>query len=132
MEKEYKNLVLGCQNCKQDFIIEPDDFSFYEKIKVPPPTFCPECRAIRRMIGANERVLYKRKCDITGEQIFSMFPEDVSFPVYETKKWYSDEWDPYQYAMDYDFSKPFFEQFAKLFNKVPRMALVRQGFLINS
>jgi hypothetical protein len=24
-----------CQNCKNDFVIESDDFSFYEKIKVP-------------------------------------------------------------------------------------------------
>jgi len=29
-----------CQNCKKDFTIEPDDFAFYEKIKVPTPTFC--------------------------------------------------------------------------------------------
>ena len=29
----------SCQNCKNDFIIEPDDFAFYDKIKVPPPTF---------------------------------------------------------------------------------------------
>jgi len=121
-----------CQNCKKDFTIEPDDFGFYEKIKVPPPTFCPECRQVRRMVGANERVFYKRKCDMTGENIFSMYPEDTKFPVYETKKWYSDEWDPYQYGQEYDFSRPFFEQFKELLNKVPRMALVRQGFSINS
>jgi hypothetical protein len=29
MEKEYKNLVLGCQNCKKDFVIEIEDFNFY-------------------------------------------------------------------------------------------------------
>lgn len=132
MDKEYKNLVLGCQNCKKDFTIEPEDFSFYEKIKVPPPTFCPECRSVRRMIGANKLTLYKRKCDMTGEQIFSIFPENVPFPVYESKKWYSDEWDPYGYGMKYDFSRSFFEQFQELLNKVPRMALVRQGFSINS
>ena len=28
-----------CQNCKAQFIIEPDDFTFYEKINVPPPTW---------------------------------------------------------------------------------------------
>jgi len=28
-----------CQNCKKEFIIEPEDFEFYEKIKVPTPTF---------------------------------------------------------------------------------------------
>ncbi len=35
MESQTKN----CQNCKKDFIIEPEDFNFYEKIKVPAPTF---------------------------------------------------------------------------------------------
>ncbi len=32
-----------CQNCKQNFVIEPEDFDFYRKIDVPPPTWCPEC-----------------------------------------------------------------------------------------
>jgi len=27
-----------CQNCQQEFIVEPEDFLFYEKMKVPPPT----------------------------------------------------------------------------------------------
>ncbi|OGI60702.1 hypothetical protein A2641_02260 [Candidatus Nomurabacteria bacterium RIFCSPHIGHO2_01_FULL_37_25] len=126
------NTTRTCQNCKKDFSIEPDDFLFYEKIKVPPPTWCPECRLIRRLVSANELALYKRKCDFTGEQIFSMYDKDAPFPVYETSKWYSDEWDPYQYGMDYDFSKPFFQQFLELRNKVPKMALVRQGFSINS
>ena len=122
----------NCQNCKNDFTIEPDDFGFYEKIKVPPPTFCPECRLIRRMNGTNERVLYKRKCDLTGKDIFSMYDEGTSFPVYEVDAWYSDDWDPYEYAMDYDPSKTFFEQYKELQDKVPRMALVRQGFSVNS
>ncbi|MDQ3075768.1 MAG: hypothetical protein M3Q34_01420 [bacterium] len=121
-----------CQNCKNNFVIEANDFSFYEKIKVPPPTFCPECRSIRRMLGANERSLYKRNCDYTGNQIFSMYPEGAPFPVYETATWYSDEWDPYQYGQEYDFSKPFFQQFQELLDKVPHMALVKQGQSINS
>jgi hypothetical protein len=129
---EYKTETKTCQNCKNDFIIEPDDFSFYEKIKVPPPTFCPECRFIRRFASTNERVLYKRKCDLSGEDIFSMYPEDAPFPVYKTEDWYSDKWDSYIYGMDYDFSKSFFEQFMELQSKVPRMALVRQGMSVNS
>src|SRR3989344_122280 len=128
MQDEIKN----CQNCKKDFVIEPDDFGFYEKIKVPPPTFCPECRLLRRMIATNERVLYKRKCDLTGKDIFSMYDEKATFPVYETDAWYSDAWDPYSYGMDYDENRPFFEQFLELQNKVPRKALIRQGKAINS
>jgi len=67
MESEIKN----CQNCKKDFTIESDDFGFYEKIKVPPPTFCPECRLIRRLSFRNERALYKRKCEIEFETSYS-------------------------------------------------------------
>ncbi|MDO8530382.1 MAG: hypothetical protein Q7S10_03200 [bacterium] len=128
MQQEKKQ----CKSCKQDFIIEVEDFNFYEKMKVPAPTFCPECRFIRRLASTNERVLYKRKCDLTGKEIFSMFDDGVPFPVYETDAWYSDQWDPYLYGMDYDFSRPFFEQFLELQNKVPRMALVRQGLAGNS
>ncbi len=39
-----------CQNCQKDFKIESEDFNFYEKIKVPTPTWCPECRMIRRFL----------------------------------------------------------------------------------
>ncbi len=121
-----------CQNCKKDFVIEKEDFNFYEKIKVPPPTFCPECRLVRRFASTNERVLYKRKCDFSGQNIFSMYPDGTKFPVYDKDIWYSDKWDPYQYGIDYDFSKSFFDQFSELQNKVPRMALVKQRMSVNS
>ncbi len=119
MEDKTENRI--CQNCKKDFIIESEDFNFYEKIKVPPPTFCPECRFIRRFASTNERVLYKRKCDFSGEDIFSMYEASVIFPVYKTDIWYSDSWDSYKYGMEYDFSKPFFAQFLELQKKVPRV-----------
>jgi len=121
-----------CQNCRGEFVIEPDDFGFYEKIKVPPPTWCPPCRRMRRFTHTNETVLYKRKCDLSGKEIFSMYPAGASFPVYETDVWYSDQWDPYQYGMDFDENKPFLEQMLELQSKVPRMSLVRQGLAINS
>ena len=53
-----------CQNCKKNFVIEQEDFNFYDRIKVPPPTFCPECRFQRRMAWRNDRTLYKRNCDL--------------------------------------------------------------------
>ena len=59
----------NCQNCKQNFTIEKEDFTFYEKIssnsggKVPPPTWCPECRLIRRFSFQNTWNLSWRNCD---------------------------------------------------------------------
>ena len=62
MEQETKQ----CEKCKNNFTVEPDDFAFYEKMKVPAPTFCIECREQRRIAHRNERLLYHRKCDLCG------------------------------------------------------------------
>src|SRR3989344_4014278 len=113
-----------CQNCKQNFVIEPDDFAFYEKIKVPPPTFCPECRMIRRMTWRNERTLYKRNCDLCGKNFFSVYKTKEPFPVYCRECWYSDKWDPLDYGFSYNFEKPFFSQFAELWQKVPHSGIL--------
>ena len=116
--------VQVCQNCKQSFTIEPEDFGFYEKIKVPPPTFCPECRRQRRWAQKNNMTLYNRKCDLCGKSSISLFNPDSGFIVYCNKCWWSDKWDPKSYGVDYDFSKPFFTQFKKLAKKVPQMAMI--------
>ena len=124
--------VKQCQNCKQEFTIEPDDFAFYEKMKVPPPTFCPECRFQRRLTYRNERNLYKRKCDLCGKEIVSCFLPDIP-QVYCLPCWWSDNWDPLEYGRNYDFSKSFFAQFAKLRTEVPKASLdVTYQTMINS
>ncbi|MFA6586206.1 MAG: hypothetical protein WCS86_03555 [Candidatus Paceibacterota bacterium] len=112
-----------CQNCKKDFVIEPNDFGFYEKIKVPPPTFCPECRLQRRLIFRNERNYYKRICDLCNTSIIAVYPPDFKTPVYCGKCWWSDKWDPTEYGKNYDPSKSFLEQFKELFYTVPMLAM---------
>jgi hypothetical protein len=91
----------NCQNCKNDFTIEPDDFVFYDKIKVPPPTFCPECRMIRRFNFRNERFLFRRPDAKTGLEIFSTFPPESKVAVYENSFWFGDSWDPFEFGFDY-------------------------------
>src|SRR3989338_8277025 len=113
---------VSCKNCKADFIIDSDDRAFYEKIAVPAPTLCPSCRAIRRMIWWNEHNLYRKK-DINGQEIFSTFPEASPIKIMERDAWWGDSWDamdpPAGGGRDYDFSKPFFEQFKELMLAVP-------------
>ena len=121
----------NCQNCKNDFTIEPDDFSFYEKIKVPPPTFCPECRAQRRFAFRNERKLFKVKDYFNGETIFSLCPEESGKRVVSQEEWFSDVWNGMDYGVDYDFTRPFFEQFKKFNLKVPVYNL-NVEFMVNS
>jgi len=112
-----------CQNCKKDFVIEPDDFAFYEKIKVPAPTFCSECRYQRRLTGRNEWNFYKRNCALCGKSMVSIYNPSYSGPVYCQECWWSDKWDPFDYGQDFDFFKTFFEQFKEFRLKVPRIAL---------
>jgi hypothetical protein len=112
-----------CHNCKAEFVIEPDDFAFYEKIQVPPPTFCPECRLIRRLAWRNEKSLYKRKCAKCGKIMISVFPQDSGLVVYCQPCWWSDSWDGSDFGMDYDPSKLFLLQLQELLKKTPVMAL---------
>ena len=123
----------NCQNCKNDFNIEADDFLFYEKIKVPPPTFCPDCRLIRRMAWRNERSLYKRNCDLCGKSKILQFSADSKYKVYCRECWWSDEWDGVDVGREYDFSRSFFEQYRELLEEVPKAALhTEYSTMINS
>jgi hypothetical protein len=119
MKQEIKN----CQNCKKDFVIEPEDFNFYEKIKVPPPTFCPDCRAQRRFIWRNERSLHKRPCNLCKKEFISIYNKDTPFPVYCHACYHSDAWDPLSYGVEYDQNKNFFSQMKELLQKVPRLGI---------
>ncbi len=120
---EYKQENKICQNCKKDFTIELEDFNFYEKIKVPPPTWCPECRAQRRMVFRNERKLFKVKDHFTGKDIFSMYPKEIGRKIVTKEEWLGDSWDAMEYRQDYDFSRPFFQQLIELDRKVPIYSL---------
>jgi len=120
-----------CQNCKKEFLIEEDDFLFYQKIKVPPPTFCPFCRIERRLAFRNERKLFKIKDAFTDKEIFSLYPPESKKQVVTQEEWFSDSWDALEYGVDYDFSVNFFEQFSKLEKQVPVLSL-RVEYMVNS
>ncbi len=113
----------ACANCKNPFVIEPDDFSFYQRIKVPPPTWCPECRMKRRMVFRNERGLFKDTCKLCNKDIITLYNPDAGVVVYCNECWWSDKWDAAEYAKDYDFTRPFLDQLSGLLKVVPRMAL---------
>ena len=118
----------SCSKCSINFDITDKDLEFYNKIspvfdwkkyEVPTPTFCPECRQQRRLSFRNERKLYKRKCDATGENIISIYSTDKNYKVYSSDFWWSDKWDALDYWLDFDFNKWFFNHFEYLIKKVP-------------
>lgn len=108
-----------CKNCENDFTIEVEDFAFYEKIKVSPPTWCRECRQMRRMSFRNERILFKRKDDRTGKDMISIFSPDSPHKVYDHEYWWDGGFNPMDYGRDFDFSKTFFDQFKDFLEEIP-------------
>lgn len=112
-----------CQNCKKDFQITTEDFDFYTKIDVPPPTWCPECRLVRRLMFQNERTFHWRTCDLCSEKKLMIFPPEDTRQIYCSSCWWSDKWDPTGYSLDLDFTKPFLEQFKTLLFTIPVLGL---------
>ncbi len=83
------------------------------------------------MSWRNERTLYHRKCDATGKDIITMFAPEQPLVVYERDYWWSDKWDQLASGRDYDFSKPFFQQFRELLEKTPLPNLANSN-VVNS
>jgi len=121
-----------CVNCLANFEVTEGDLAFYDKISpefggrrydIPAPTKCPDCRWQQRLMFRNERTFYHRKCDLTGKVMISMHPQERLYPVYNIADWLSDKWDATDYGQDFDFARPYFEQFKELCNKVPHYSL---------
>ena len=111
--------IKQCQNCKKDFIIEPDDFAFYEKLDLPLPVLCPYCRfkyLLAFWVFGRFRIT---KSALSGKTIITVIPESAPFPIYERAEFVSDAWDATTYKKDYDESRPFMEQLVELQSKVP-------------
>ena len=112
---------MNCKQCTTGFEITDSDRQFYQKIDIPEPALCPDCRMQRRFMFRNFFNLYHRKSDLTGKQIISMYDQDAPFPVYEMHEWWGDNWSGLEYGRDVDFDHPVFEQLKILHQTVPRM-----------
>jgi len=118
-----------CPNCGSVFQITQSDLDFYDKISpvfngkkilLAPPTHCSECRQQRRIAWRNERKLYERPCDLCKQSMITAFHPNSPYTVYCHDCWWSHKWDPTEYGQEYDFNRPFFEQFQDLMQKVPK------------
>ncbi|MBI2415782.1 MAG: hypothetical protein HYV33_03920 [Candidatus Kerfeldbacteria bacterium] len=116
-----------CVQCSKTFRIEDQDLEFYEKISVPPPTLCPDCRQQRRLAWRNERNLYERTCSLCHQTIISMYRPDTPYTIYCQPCWWSDRWESTDYAQAYNPQGSFFEQFSELQRQVPRVALANNN-----
>lgn len=125
-------MTTQCKQCSKTFVLEPRDLEFYKKISVPVPTLCPTCRFQRRLAWRNERILYTDTCDSCHKKMFSLYSPDKKFTVYCHDCFWNDKFNPLQYGQSIDWSRPFFEQFAELLQRVPRINLLGSSTVVNS
>ena len=98
-----------CQNCKNQFVIEPDDFAFYERLDIPPSDKCPRCRWQYLLAFWVFGRFRKTQSALSGKTIITTFPESVKFPLYDRTEFVSDAWDPLSFGRAYNHSQSFFE-----------------------
>ncbi|KKW16789.1 MAG: hypothetical protein UY56_C0012G0003 [Parcubacteria group bacterium GW2011_GWA1_50_14] len=108
-----------CESCKRKLTIEPEDSVFYERFGIPAPDECPRCIWRRLLAFWVFGKFRKTKSALSGKTIITTFGEEIKFPLYDRTEWVSDSWDPMQYGKEYDLSRPFFEQFKELQDRVP-------------
>ena len=124
-----------CALTKRSFVIPNEDLTFFEKISpefagikcpIPSPSLCPEARLQRRMAFRNERNLYRRKSELSGKDLLSVFAPDSPYKVLTFEEWWSDGWDPMAYGRDFDPRRRFFDQLRELCLDVPHLPLNRR------
>ena len=111
----------SCKHCKKVFEITDADIKFYETLDVPFPTWCPECRLMRKMAWCNEWVMYTNECLFTKKPLISQFPKTDPRKVLSLKAFFSDEYDPLLYWRDIDFERSIFEQIHELEVSMPHL-----------
>ena len=95
-------------------------------MKAKPPKYCPDCRQQKRLAFWPFAKFNKRKCDLSGESIISIYPSSAHFPVYKSSNWNSDAWEPP--FLDYDASRNFLNSFMNC--KKNLLSLINLGPII--
>ncbi len=126
------SLQIQCAQCRSPFIFTDEDAALLTKLaptiagqafELMPPTYCPDCRLRRRLAWRVERSLYFRTCDLSGQKMLSIIAPNSPYKAYHHEAWYSDKWDAQAAGRPFDFSQPFFSQFAALMREVPLLGL---------
>lgn len=116
-----------CRLSGREFFLTDKDLEFYDKISpvfagkkyaLPSPTLCPTERTRRRLTWRSDRGLSPSSID--GG--LSMFNSEFWYTSYQPRKYWSDDWTPFDFQGNFDFSASAFSQFHTLDKRVPKLA----------
>ena len=95
---------------------------WWKKFNFPLPKLWPKARAIKRMLFRNERSLYKRKSDLSWDNILSIYPESFEWKVYSVAEYNSDKFEASKYWINFDENKNIKEQIKEFYQNIPKKA----------
>ncbi len=58
--------VFTCTNCKRNYLVIPNEATFYKKLAIPVPRLCPDCRHERRFAARGPNRVSRQHCDCAG------------------------------------------------------------------
>jgi len=111
----------------KEFFVTDKDLEFYDKVSpvfagkkyvLPSPKLSPEERMRRRLAWRNTRWMSIS----STARWFSMFNDALGYTSYQPKKYWSDDWTPFDYQGSFDFSESAFTQFHSFDKNVPKLA----------
>lgn len=70
-----------CQKCSKDFWVIAQEQEFLQRIDLPLPVNCPNCRQARRLQERGERTLYRTTCQQCNKNIIVSYD-----PAKETRR----------------------------------------------
>lgn len=113
------SLTRICSITKQSFTISEAEIAFCESNSIPLPIIAPYERLKQMLYFDNATHLYNGTCALSGKPMLSIIPPHKGYKAYDIDAWNSDSWDATVYGRDYDFLRPFFEQFGNLMKEAP-------------
>lgn len=127
---------MQCKQCQKTFEWTDADRALLTKLapeiagrkfELPPPLLCWDCHCQRVWCFRNQYSFYKRKSSLSGQEMISLYSPDKPDTVYTYDEWWGDSWSAADFGRDFDFSRPFFDQFDALLKAVPKMTLIQDG-----
>lgn len=120
-------MKVRCALSNELFQISDREIEYCRRFKLPLPTISPRERLRNMLVFRNRCYLYNSRCAVTGQPMLSCFPPERSFNTCDAEAWCSDAVDNKDFGREYDFSRPFFEQFYELYRSayLPGLAVNR-------
>ena len=82
------NTVFTCGRSGKPYRITAEELRFYRKMGLRLPKYCFEQRHLARLASRNPRILHKRRCEVSGEQLWTTVEEGRPEKLLSEKAYY--------------------------------------------